>query len=203
MSPVIIILAGGRATRMGGGDKPLIPFDGTTLLGHMLDRLAGQGAAIAINANGDPARYAEFGLAVVADSVPGWPGPLAGVLAGMEWADAEYPDADDIVSVPGDTPFVPCDLVARLVEGRGGAQIAVAQSASRRHPVAALWPVRLQGALRRAITRDGARRVEQWQALHRVASVEFSADPVDPFFNVNYPEDLETAERLARAHPEA
>jgi molybdopterin-guanine dinucleotide biosynthesis protein A len=205
MLPVIVILAGGRATRMGGADKGLLPFAGGTLLGRMLDRLDGQGARIAINANGDPGRYAGFGLPVIPDSIAGQPGPLAGILTGMEWAEETVLEATGIVTVPADTPFIPRDLVARLIAARerDAAQIAVAQSAGRRHPVAALWPLRLQGALRRAITRDGARRVDGWAALHRIAPVEFAADPVDPFFNVNFPEDLAEAERLAQAYPEA
>jgi molybdenum cofactor guanylyltransferase len=205
MRPVLVILAGGRASRMGGGDKGLRPFAGGTMIGRILDRLDGQASRIAINANGDPARHAGFGLPVIGDSVSGQPGPLAGVLAGMEWADAEVPEADDIVTVPADTPFVPRDLVDRLLAARlrDGAQIAVAESAGQRHPVAALWPLRLQGELRRAITRDGARRVDRWMGLYRVAAAEFAAVPVDPFFNVNFPEELAEAERLAQAFPEA
>jgi molybdopterin-guanine dinucleotide biosynthesis protein A len=205
MLPVIVILAGGRATRMDGADKGLLPFADGTMLGRMLARLDGQGSRIAINANGDPGRYAGFGLPVIADSIAGQPGPLAGILTGMEWVEETLPEAADIVTVPADTPFLPRDLVARLIEARvrDAAQIAVAQSAGRRHPVAALWPLRLKGALRRAITRDGARRVDRWAALYRIAPAEFATDPVDPFFNVNFPEELAEAERLAGAYPEA
>ena len=110
--PVGIILAGGQATRMGGGDKGLRHLGGQTLLGHVIDRLSPQVADMALNANGDPARFAALGMDVVADSIDGFAGPLAGVLAGLDWA-AER-GADTVVSVAADTPFFPCDLVPRL-----------------------------------------------------------------------------------------
>jgi molybdopterin-guanine dinucleotide biosynthesis protein A len=199
--PAIVVLAGGRATRMGGGDKALRPLGDSTLLDHVLARLAGQGRCIVLNANGDPARFARFGLPVVADPLPDHPGPLAGVLAGMEFA-AGLRGCVDVVSVPSDSPFIPVDLVARLCAARdaAGADIACASSLGQPNPVVALWPVRLAPALRSAL-QDGTRRIDAWTALFRVMHVPFAAVPVDPFFNANRPEDLREAEALLRAHP--
>jgi molybdopterin-guanine dinucleotide biosynthesis protein A len=192
-----VILAGGRASRLGGGDKCLLPLAGDTMLGHILRRLAGQGGRLALNANGDPARFAGFGLPVLADSIEGRPGPLAGVLAAMEWAATPC-----VVTVPGDAPFVPPDLVARLRAAReaAGADISVAVSGGRLHPVTALWPVRLAPDLRRAIG-QGTRKVENWIAGFQIVRVTFPVDPVDPFFNINRPEDLIEAEKLCRQDP--
>jgi molybdopterin-guanine dinucleotide biosynthesis protein A len=204
--PVIVVLAGGRATRMGGGDKALRPLGGGTLLGHVLARLAGQGSAIVLNANGDPARFAAFGLPVVADPLPDHPGPLAGVLAAMQWAADS--GCADLVSVPSDSPFIPRDLVARLCAARDAeaAELACATSLGRAHPVVGLWPVRLAPLLRQALE-DGVRRVDAWTARFRLAQVPFAAEPVDPFFNANRPEDLAAAEELlgmvAATGPEA
>jgi molybdopterin-guanine dinucleotide biosynthesis protein A len=195
--PVILVLAGGRATRMGGGDKALRPFGGATLLDHVLARLAGQGLRIVLNANGDPARFARFGLPVLADTVPGHPGPLAGVLAGMEWVLAHAPGATHLVTVPTDCPFVPTDLVARLTAAR--AEMACAESGGQAHPVVGLWPVRLAPLLRRALVEQGMRGVASWTAQFPLARVAFAAEPIDPFFNVNTPEDLAVAVALATA----
>lgn len=184
-----VVLAGGLARRMGGGDKALRLLDGRTLLDHVLDRVVPQVRAVALNANGDAARFAAWGLPVLADPVPDHPGPLAGVLAGMRWAQAHFPDAEDLLSAPTDTPFLPRDLARRLRDGRGSADIAVAVSAGQHHPVIALWPVRLADALDRDL-RAGARRIDRWTASYAVAAVEFSAEEGDPFFNVNRPEDL-------------
>ncbi len=197
--PVIVVLAGGRATRMGGADKALRPFGGTTLLDHVLDRVAGQRArGIVLSANGDPARFARFGLPVLPDTVPGHPGPLAGVLAGMAWAGAQAPGASDIVTVPTDCPFLPLDLVDRLLAARqaAGADMACAASAGRTHPVAALWPVRLAPALRHALVEEHLHQLGRWMARYRLANAEFAADPVDAFFNVNTPEELASAEAV-------
>lgn len=200
---VAVLLAGGQARRMGGGDKCLRPIAGRPILAHILDRLRPQVDAIAINANGDPARFAEFGLEVVADSVAGFPGPLAGVLAGLDWAATRQVAALDMVSVPCDGPFLPRDFVARLVAGRdaAGAEMACAASAGQAHPVAALWPVRLRDDLRRALTVEGIRKVDAWTGRHRLAQVPFSDEPVDPFFNANEPSDLMEAERLLKLAP--
>ena len=200
--PVILVLAGGRATRMGGADKALRPFGQSTLLGHVLARLAGQRPhATLLNANGDPARFARFGVAVVPDTVPGHPGPLAGVLAGMEWVLSHAPEAADIVTVPTDSPFLPLDLVDRLLAARdaSSAEMACAASGGQVHPVAGLWPVRLATQLRRALVEERLYRIDRWTARFRLAQAEFAVTPIDPFLNVNTPEDLKAAEAQIEA----
>ncbi len=193
-----VILAGGRATRMGGGDKGLREVAGRRLIDHVIDRLAPQVAGLAINANGDPARFDEFGLPVLPDSLPDRPGPLAGVLAGLDWAAAQ--GADAIVTAAADTPFFPHDLVARLT---AAGDLALAASADpdgqlQRHPTFGLWPVRLREDLRAALN-GGLRKIVLWTDQHGAATVEFPATPFDPFFNVNTPEDIARAEALAAA----
>jgi molybdopterin-guanine dinucleotide biosynthesis protein A len=201
-APTIVVLAGGRATRMGGGDKCLRPFGDATLLDHLLARLAGQGGRIVVNANGDPERFARFGLPVVADPLPDHPGPLAGVLAGMEWAATNAPGSADLVTVPADSPFLPRDLIARLTAARdaAGAELASATSLNQAHPVVGLWPVRLAPVLREALI-GGMRKIDSWTSQFRVIHVPFAAAPVDPFFNANRPEDLEEADTLWRSYP--
>lgn len=196
-----ILLAGGQARRMGGGDKCLKEVGGRLLLAHVIDRLKPQVDRLVLNANGDPARFGAFGLPVVADGVPGFTGPLAGVLAGMEWAQREAPDAPRLVSLPTDTPFMPRDLVAGLqaMAALTGAEIAVAASGGRAHPVVALWPVCLAGDLRRALADEGIRKIDAWTARYRTATTEFPILPHDPFFNVNTPDDVAEAERLLAA----
>lgn len=196
-----VILAGGQARRMGGGDKPLQPLGGRPLLAHVIDRLAPQVAGLAISANGNPSRFAAFGLPVIADTLPDHPGPLAGILAGMDWARWLDPSIRDIVTVPGDAPFLPHDLVARLTAARdaAGAQIACAASAGRVHPVAGLWPLSLHDDLRRALADEGLRKMTDFTARYRLALADFATDPVDPFLNVNTPDDLATAGRLLAA----
>jgi molybdopterin-guanine dinucleotide biosynthesis protein A len=189
-----LVLAGGLARRMGGGDKPLRELGGRPLLAHAIERLAPQVAALAINANGDPARFAAFGLPVVADSITGFAGPLAGVLAGMDWAAARDPACRWLVSVAGDAPFFPRDLVARLLGA--AAPLACAVSDGQTHPVFGLWRLDLREDLRRALTVEGLRKVDLWTARHGIATVEFALGAVDPFFNANRPEDLAEAERL-------
>ena len=193
-----MLLAGGLARRMGGGDKGLRPLGGRTILDHVIERLRPQVRHLVINANGDPARFAGFGLPVVADAVADFPGPLAGVLTGMEWARASAPDIADIVTMPTDTPFPPRDLVVRLVAARAaaGADLACAASGGQAHPVIGLWPVRLADDLRRALVEENIRKVDVWTARHRLAVADFAAAPVDPFFNANRPDDLAEAERL-------
>jgi molybdenum cofactor guanylyltransferase len=203
--PVLgVILAGGLARRMGGGDKALRPLAGVTLLGRVIARAAPQVATLCLNANGDPSRFAQWGLAVVPDDVPGAPGPLAGILAALDWAAMTRPEIDLVASFPCDAPFIPRDLVARLAAARQeqGVEIAVAASGGRTHPVVALWPVALRGDLRRALVEEEIRKVERWIARHPAAVVEFVSDPVDPFLNGNTPEDLAEAERLLARHPE-
>jgi len=200
--PLGLILAGGLARRMGGGDKARINIGGLTILERVLARLKPQCSAIIINTNGDPARFADTGLPVVLDSMPDFAGPLAGILAGLDWAAANAPDVADVVSVPGDCPFLPNDLVIRLQAARAaaGLRLACARSGDWRHPVAGLWPVALRDDLRRALRDEGLHKVEIWTARHGVAIADWPAAPVDPFFNVNTPEDVAAAERIAAQH---
>jgi molybdopterin-guanine dinucleotide biosynthesis protein A len=194
-----LILAGGLARRMGGGDKARIRIGGKTILQRVLECLAPQCDGVIINANGDPARFADTGLPVIADSVPDFAGPLAGILAGLDWAAANAPQCEWLVSVPGDCPFLPKVLVMRLHEARAaaGTPLACARSGKWRHPVVALWPVELREDLRRALVAEGLRKIEIWTARHGVGIAEWPAEPVDPFFNVNTPEDATRAEALA------
>jgi molybdopterin-guanine dinucleotide biosynthesis protein A len=200
--PLGVVLAGGLARRMGGGDKARLRIGGRTILERVLARLKPQCAALILNANGDPARFADTGLAVIPDSVPDFAGPLAGILAGLDWAAREAPDVADIVSVPGDCPFLPEDLVARLsaARSREGAPLACARSGEWRHPVVGLWPVALRGDLRQALVAEGLRKIEAWTARHGVAVADWPAAPIDPFFNINTPEDAAEAERIAARH---
>jgi molybdopterin-guanine dinucleotide biosynthesis protein A len=193
-----VLLAGGRSSRMGGGDKCLRPLGGRTILEHVIERARPQVGALLLNANGDPARFARFGLPVAADVVEGFAGPLAGVLTGMEWAFRRRPETRWIATIATDSPFLPPDLVARLraAVADDAADLACAASAGRAHPVMGLWPVRLAADLRRAMVGEGVRKVDVWTARHRLAVVEFDVVGVDPFFNTNRPEDLALAERL-------
>ena len=196
-----LVLAGGQSRRMGGGDKALRRLGGRTLLGHVVERLRPQVAALVINANGDPARFAGFGLPVVADGVPDFAGPLAGVLAGLDWAAAHRPDLSHVASVATDAPFLPKDLVSRLVAAltEAEADLACAASGGRAHPVFGLWPVRLREDLRGALTRDRIRKVDRWTARQKLVTVPFADRPVDPFFNANRPADLDAAAALLAA----
>jgi molybdenum cofactor guanylyltransferase len=200
--PLGVVLAGGLARRMGGGDKARLRIGGRTILERVLARFKPQCAALILNANGDPARFADTGLAVVPDSVPDFAGPLAGILAGLDWAAREAPDVADIVTVPGDCPFLPEDLVARLsaARAREAAPLACARSGEWRHPVVGLWPVALRGDLRNALVAEGLRKIEAWTARHGVAVADWPAAPIDPFFNINTPEDAAEAERIAARH---
>lgn len=201
MNVAAVLLAGGLARRMGGGDKALRVLAGQTLLDHVIARIRPQAAALVLNANGDAARFAGFGLPVVADSVPGFAGPLAGILAGLDWAAAERPDCPLVVSVPTDAPFLPEDLVAQLLHGMEaeGAELTCAASGGQPHPVVGLWPVRLRDALRDAVAAQGVRKVDVWTARYRLAIVPFDGEPIDPFFNANRPEDLDRAAALLAA----
>jgi molybdopterin-guanine dinucleotide biosynthesis protein A len=194
-----VVLAGGLARRMGGGDKPMRRIGGRTILDHVIGRLKPQCDGLLLNANGDPARFARFALPVIPDTVGDYPGPLAGVLAGLGWAAANRPDAEWVVSVAGDCPFLPRDLVARLHEARAAqdAQLAVAASGGRTHPVIGLWSVGLREELCHALVGEGVRKIDRWTARYRLATVSWPAEPVDPFFNANTVEDLGEAERLA------
>ena len=196
-----IILAGGLARRMGGGDKALLEANGKPLLGHVIDRLGPQVSEVAINANGDPGRFAAFGLPVIADTVEGFVGPLGGVLAGMRWA-AERGHTH-IASAAADTPFFPSDLVEKLLAAKGDQPISMAatddpERGLSEHPTFALWPVDLADDLEYALTKGNMRKVIVWTSRHGCARAVFEEDGM-PFFNVNTPEDLAEAERIARA----
>jgi len=194
-----LVLAGGLARRMGGGDKALIHIGDKTILQRVLERLTPACAGVVLNANGDPTRFAAFGLPVVADDVAGFAGPLAGILAGLDWVAAHAPGIEWLASAPGDCPFLPHDLVARLHAARIAAKkpLACAQSGDWRHPVVGLWPVALRADLRHALVAEDLRKIEVWTARHGVALAEWPTTPVDPFFNVNTPEDVAAASRLA------
>jgi molybdenum cofactor guanylyltransferase len=199
------VLAGGQARRMGGGDKARIRVGGTTILERVLSRLAPQCSRIVINANGDPARFSDTGLPVVADSVPNFAGPLAGILAGLDWAAANAPDREWLLSMPGDCPFLPRDLLTRLNEARLAARapLACAGSGGRTHPVVGLWPLMLREDLRHALVEEGLRKIDLWTARHGVATADWPTIPVDPFFNVNTPDEAKSAEAIAEQYPDA
>jgi molybdopterin-guanine dinucleotide biosynthesis protein A len=199
-APLGVILAGGRASRMGGGDKSLRPLAGRRVIDHVLERLRPQVAHMALSANGDPARFESLDLPVIADSMAEFPGPLAGVLAGMDWAADQ--GAEHILTVAADTPFFPADLQARLAYAREAAGVPIALAATPgpdriyRHPTFGLWPVALREDLRRAL-KGGLRKVVLWTDQHGYAEALFAVDPHDPFFNINRPEDLAQAEAMA------
>ena len=196
------ILAGGLARRLGGGDKALRTVGDRTVLGRLIDRLAPQVTRMMLNANDDPGRFGALGLPVVADSLPDHPGPLAGVLAALDWSAEFIPGMEWAVTVPGDAPFIPRDLVTRLHEERqsSNAIMACAASQDRTHPVIALWPVSVRDELRSAVTEHGIRRIDRFTQRYACAVVSWPAAPVDPFFNVNTPEDLAEANRLVSIH---
>jgi molybdopterin-guanine dinucleotide biosynthesis protein A len=202
-----VILAGGLSRRMGGGDKGLLALDGRSMLAHVIERIRPQVGALAINANGDASRFAAFELPVVPDTVEGFAGPLAGVLAGLMWAQRNMPNARWIVTASADAPFVPVDLMERLrasLSGRGNA-IAIAQSDGELHPVIGLWPVALAADLEAAL-RGGVRKVLAWTDKHGTIPVPFDmirAGPevIDPFFNANTPDELAEARRLLALIP--
>ncbi|NJO54647.1 MAG: molybdenum cofactor guanylyltransferase MobA [Bacteroidales bacterium] len=193
-----LVIAGGRARRMGGGDKMLIRIGGATLVERATAALRPGCISLVINASGDLARLAALRLPVVADGIPGFAGPLAGILAGLDWTIANAPGVDWLASVPTDCPFLPPDLVARLHAARAAADadIACASSGGRTHPVIGLWPLRLREALRHALAVEDERKVGRFAARYRTVSVEWPTVPIDPFFNVNTPEDVAEAERL-------
>lgn len=195
-APVGVILAGGQARRMGGGDKGLLPLGGRALLDHVIDRLSPQVDALAVNANGDSTRFRNYDLPILADSVDGFVGPLAGVLAGLDWAATQ--DATHVVTAAADTPFFPADLVPQLTLAAETQRkpIALARTKNGRHPTFGLWPVDLRDNLRQAL-QNGVRKVVAWTDVHGTAMADFPTTGFDPFFNVNTPEDLEEATRLA------
>lgn len=206
-APLGVILAGGQATRMGGGDKGLLTLGDDTLLARVIDRLRPQVAGMALNANGDPDRFANYGLPVLSDSIQGYPGPLAGVLAGLDWAAEQ--GAETIVTVAADTPFFPADLVTHLTETSQGQTHPLVLAATKgeaktksksrsgliRHPTFGLWPVALRDDLRAAL-QEGLKKVVLWTDKHDGREALFASDPFDPFFNVNTPDDLDHARAL-------
>jgi molybdenum cofactor guanylyltransferase len=193
-----VVLAGGLARRMGGGDKCLKLLAGRPILAHVLERLDGQAERILLNANGDVKRFASWGLPIATDVLPGFGGPLVGVLTALEWAATHAPEITDVVSVPADGPFLPRDLIHRLVDARSAVNAMLVQAASngRPNPVVGLWPVALASELRRAIVDEGIAKVDVWTARFRLATADFGETRPDPFFNANTPEDLGEAERL-------
>jgi molybdopterin-guanine dinucleotide biosynthesis protein A len=189
---------------MGGGDKALRKIGAATLLERVVAAMAPQCAGLVLNANGDPARFSSFGLPVVADDVPGFKGPLAGILAGLDWIAAHRPEIAYAVSAPTDTPFLPMDLVARLEAARieKNAEIACAGSGGGTHPVIALWPIGVRTALRHALVVEDMRKIDRFTQAYRVAVADWPLEPFDPFFNANEPGDLGEAAAIAAARGE-
>ncbi|WP_376700328.1 molybdenum cofactor guanylyltransferase MobA [Bradyrhizobium archetypum] len=194
-----VLLAGGLARRMGGGDKPMRAIGGRTILDRVIARLAPQCDGLILNANGDPARFAAFGLPVIADSVADFPGPLAGILAALDWTASNRPDVKVVLSAAADCPFLPRDLVSRLhgaLEAEK-TELAVAASNGQSHPVIGLWSVSLREELRHALVVEDIRKIDRWTARYRLATVTWPVTPLDPFFNANTMDDIAEAERLA------
>jgi len=193
-----VLLAGGQSRRMGGGDKALSDLDGKPLMTHVVERAQSQVDTLILNANGDPDRFIEYSLPVVADTVSGFVGPLAGVLTGQEWARDNAPDAKWVVTMATDTPFFPRDLVQKLRDEieKNGADMAMATSGGNRHPVFGMWPIALADDLRHALVEEGVRKVLHWTDRFNLVQVDFPDTPFDPFFNVNRPEDLQRANKI-------
>lgn len=196
--PLGVLLAGGLARRMGGGDKPMRLVGGRTILDRVIERFAPQCDGLILNANGDPGRFAALGLPVVSDDVEGFAGPLAGILAALDWAALHRPEAETVASVSADSPFIPLDLVERLQAARRAAKVplACASSDGRTQPPIGLWPVALRDDLRRALTIEQERKIDRWTARHGCAAADWPAAPYDPFFNANTPDDIERADRI-------
>ena len=194
-----VLLAGGLARRMGGGDKPMRTIGGRTILERVIARLAPQCDGLILNANGDPARFAAFGLPVIPDGVADFPGPLAGILAALDWAAANRPGVSLVLSAAGDCPFLPRDLVSRLYGAltSENAELAVAASGGQSHPVIGLWSVDLREQLRHALVVEDIRKIDRWTARYKLATVVWPTTPLDPFFNANTMDDIAEAERLA------
>ena len=194
-----VLLAGGLARRMGGGDKPMRQIGGRTILDRVIARVKPQCDGLLLNANGDPARFAAFGLPVIPDGVADFPGPLAGILAGLDWAAANRPEVKWLLSAAADCPFLPRDLVARLVAAlhEENAELAVAASDDQSHPVIGLWSVALREQLRHALDVEDVRKIDRWTARYRLATVTWPVEPLDPFFNANTMDDIAEADRLA------
>jgi molybdenum cofactor guanylyltransferase len=194
-----VLLAGGLARRMGGGDKPMRQIGGRTILERVIARLKPQCSELILNANGDPARFTRFELPVISDTVENFPGPLAGILAALDWVATNRPDVSLVLSAAADCPFLPRDLVARLRQALSeqDAQLAVAASGGQSHPVIGLWSVALRDELRHALVQEDVRKIDRWTARYRLATVTWPTEPLDPFFNANTRDDIAEAERLA------
>jgi len=193
-----VILAGGQGRRMGGADKSFIELGGRTLLARAIDRFGPQVSRIVLSANGDPSRFSGFGVPVLVDPISDFAGPLAGLLAAMEWSVQHAPDVRWIASVSVDTPFLPPDLVAKLKSAQEANQtdLVCAWSGGQIQPVCGLWRIELAPDLRRALQDENLHKVDAWAGRHRMATVDFPTEPVDPFFNINRGEDLARAEAL-------
>ena len=193
-----LLLAGGQARRMGGGDKCLRALAGKTLLTRAIARAQPQVSHLLLNANGDPGRFESFGLPVVPDVIDGFAGPLAGVLSGLTWLSTEQPEIAWLATFPTDAPFFPADLVARMLAAatERATKVVCAASGGRSHPVFGLWHTSLKDDLERAMVGRGIRKIDAWTATHGLVEVSYDTDPVDPFFNANRPQDLESAARL-------
>ena len=193
-----LLLAGGLARRMGGGDKALRQLGGRSVLQRIIDTISPQVSTLLLNANGDPERFSGYGLPVIPDVIDGFAGPLAGVLTGLEWMAENAPNSPWLLTVPSDAPFMPDDLVSTMkteMDRRGG-EMACATTNGRTHPVVGLWPVALKDKLRKAMVEEDMRKIDLWTARFKIVHVAFSSDPVDPFFNANRPEDFERAEEF-------
>lgn len=194
-----VLLAGGLGRRMGGGDKPLKTLGGRPILDLVIERARPQVDALVLNVNGDTDRFEGYGLPIASDVIDGYAGPLAGILTGLEWSRREAPDADWMISFAADAPFFPTDMVTRLLSEAldHHAEMACAMSNDRTHPVFALWPLRLTEELRHAMVQEDMRKIDRWTSRYAVHHVvfDFPSSAIDPFFNINRPEDLEEAER--------
>jgi len=193
-----LILAGGQSRRMGGVDKALLMLGGETLIARAVARAKPQVSELIINANGDPARFAHFGLPVIADRVGGFQGPMAGILAGLDWVRANRPNAKWLASFSCDSPFFPADMVKELLARaeRENAQVAVAASGERHHPVFALWSASLPVTSESVLNDSGSRKMDDFAGRFCNVRVPFPSDPIDPFFNINTPDDLKRAEAM-------
>lgn len=196
MSVAGLILAGGLARRMGGGQKALVELGGRPLIAHAIERLSPQVGDLALNVNADDPAYPCLGLPLAPDTVPGFAGPLAGVLAGMDWAAGLPEPPEWLLTAPTDAPFLPKDLLRRLLAAAGEADVAVAMSGGRTHPVVALWRLSLRPALHEALVERDIRKIDRFTGEHRTAHAEWDTGPGDPFFNVNTPHELAEAETL-------
>jgi len=195
-----VILAGGLARRMGGGDKSLLTLGDKPLLDRVIERAGSQVDTLVLNANGDPTRFADYGLPVAADVVPDFAGPLAGILTGMHWVRDNAPECEWLVSFASDTPFFPEDLVQRLLQQveQENAPLACAVSDGQNHPVFGLWSVSLLDDLHKAVVDEEIRKILRWTDRYKCSQVNFSIEPFDPFFNINRPEDLQAAEQFLK-----